>query len=87
MGGDSSRGDDEGGDPSTETTWEEIRRRDNGHEGDAPLSAKSPFRSPAERTRERREMSNKTETRTREKNVQPFPCRHVAPKDKKKYVN
>ncbi|KAL0707607.1 hypothetical protein Bca4012_074033 [Brassica carinata] len=25
-----------GGDSSTETTWEEVRRRDNGHEGDAP---------------------------------------------------
>ncbi|KAF3597717.1 hypothetical protein DY000_02022783 [Brassica cretica] len=36
LGGDSSRRDDVGGDSSTETTWEEVRRRDNGHEGDAP---------------------------------------------------
>ena len=57
LGGDWSRRDDVGGDSSTETTWKEVRRRDNGHGGDATVRAKSPFRSPPERTRERREMS------------------------------
>ena len=39
-----------------ETTWEEIRRRENRHEGDVPLRAKSPFRSPRERRRETRNV-------------------------------